>query len=299
MNKTLKNWLLTPFNILYRISPTLTLRILFRLKLKSKLNLLEPKTFSEKINWLKLYYRNDLMVECVDKFAARGYIERLGFENHLAKLYWHGDDPEQIPFDTLPQAFVIKSTSGSGNNIIVKDKAKLNRELVKKKFRKWLKEKYLVAYGEWCYGKVKPSIVVEEFLSDGENFVPIDYKFFCFNKMNGNEEPSVGCIGVDLDRFSGHKRLVMDSEWNYLPDTELGFPTRSDVDVPKPVAFDEMCAVAVKLAKPFPTCRIDFYVIGDKFYIGEITFFDNAGFAKIVPPEFNNLMGSWIALPKR
>ena len=169
MNTRLKKLLLFPFNILYRISPKAELSLLYRLKCKSKLDWKQPKTYLEKLNWMKLYYRNDLMPICADKFLAREYIEKQGYGEYLPKLLWEGFDPEQIPFDELPQAFVIKSTSGSGNNIICKDKATLDKGTIIKKLKKWLKEKYLPCYGEWHYEKIKPRIIIEEYISDGEH----------------------------------------------------------------------------------------------------------------------------------
>lgn len=295
MNKTIKNLLLTPFNILYRISPKADIKLLFRLKCHKKLDLKNPKTYNEKLNWLKLYYRNELMSICADKFSARSYIEGAGYGSYLPKLYWHGEKAEDIPFEELPESFVIKSTSGSGNNIIVHNKAELDIPAVKKQISKWLKEKYLIAYGEWHYEKIKPSIIVEELLSDGVNFVPADYKFFCFNNCD-EKRGMVGCIAVDLDRYNGHKRLIFDSEWNYLPDVDFGFDNKSETEVEKPSMYDEMCEVANALAKPFPTSRIDFFVLKDRFYIGEITFFNGAGFDVISPYDYNIKMGSWINL---
>lgn len=296
MNKKIKNLMLTPFNWLYRISPKTDIKLLYRLKCHKKLDLDHPRTYNEKLNWLKLFYRNELMPVCADKFKARGYVESMGYGKYLPQLYWHGDKAEDIPFDTLPDAFVLKSTSGSGNNIIVHDKSKLDIEATKKQVSMWLKEKYLIGYGEWHYEKIKPSIIVEELLSDGVNFVPADFKFFCFNNYNGSRG-SVGCIAVDLDRYVGHKRLIFDDEWTYLPDVDFGFDNKYDSEIPKPAKFDEMCEVATKLASPFPHCRVDFFVLGDNFYIGELTFFNGAGFDMVSPAEYNELMGSWIKLP--
>ena len=296
MNKQLKNLILTPFNLLYRISPKAEIKFLYRLKCHKKLNLERPTTYNEKLNWLKLYYRNDLMPICADKFSARGYIEKAGYGEYLPRLYWHGYKAEDIPFDTLPNSFVLKSTSGSGNNIVVHDKSKLNLDATKKQVNKWLKEKYLIGYGEWHYEKIKPSIIVEELLSDGINFVPADFKFFCFNNCN-EKRGTVGCIAVDLDRYAGHRRLIFDSEWNYLSDVDFGFDNKSENDIPKPEKYDEMCEVATKLSEPFPHCRVDFFVLGDRFFIGEITFFNGAGFDLISPHEYNIKMGNWILLP--
>lgn len=295
MKKEIKNILLTPFNVLYKISPELEQRLMFRLKMGYRLDLRNPKTFNEKINWLKINYRNDLLPRCADKYLARGYIEECGFGEYLPKLYWHGTDPEDIPFESLPESFVIKSTSGSGNNIIVKDKSQLNINQVKKQIKKWLREKYLLAYGEWHYEKIKPSIIIEEFLSDGIHAVPEDYKFYYFNKFSSG---GIGCVEVDIGRFDKHRRNVYDAQWTYLKNVKYAFEQAPDIATPKPEKFDKMCEIASKLARPFPCCRVDFFVIGTKFYIGELTFFSGAGYDRVTPDEYNLLMGSWIELPK-
>lgn len=231
MNKTVKNFLLTPFNLLYKISPKATLKLLFRIKCKSTLNFDAPTTYLEKMNWLKLNYRDDLMPKCADKYTAREYIEACGYGKYLPKIYWQGFSPDEIPYDELPNEFVIKVTSGSGNNIICKDKSTISQKDIKKSLNKWLKEKYIPCYGEWHYGKVKPRIIVEEFLSDG-NYVPVDYKLFCFNNVNGITD--VGCIAIDTGRYIDHRRNIYDNEWNFLKDVCFDFKRDESAVVPNP-----------------------------------------------------------------
>lgn len=294
MNIQLKKILLMPFNVLYHISPKTELSLMYRLKCKSKMNWENPKTYLEKLNWMKLYYRNDLMPKCADKFLARSYIEEMGYGQHLPRLLWEGFDPSAIPFDELPDAFVIKSTSGSGNNIICKDKSKLDRVATIKQLKKWLKEKYLPCYGEWHYEKITPRIIIEEYLSDGTHFVPVDYKLFCFN---GLDEGDVGCIAVDLGRYIDHRRNIYDAEFRYLENVSFDFKRDEIADVECPEVYESMRRVAHALAKPFPHVRVDFFVLGNRFYIGELTFFNGAGFDMITPHEYNMQMGDWISLP--
>ncbi len=295
MDKNVKSLLLFPLNILYRVSPVLEIKFLYFLKMHEKINLECPRTYNEKLNWLKLYYRNDLMPKCADKYLARDYIEEKGYGKYLPNLYWHGEKPEEIPFDTLPDSFVIKSTSGSGNNIIVHNKAELDIPSTIKTIKKWMMEKYLIAYGEWHYEKIKPSIIVEELLSDGKNEVPADYKLFCFNSLMGG----VMCTAVDIDRFIGHRRLIYSEDWKYLADVDFGFDNAGEDLIPKPACYDKMCEIAKDLAQPFPHCRVDFFVINNKFYIGEITFFNGAGFDRVSPLEYNIKMGDALLLPSR
>lgn len=296
MNKSIKNIILIPFHALYKISPEFETKLLWRIKKGSSLCLSKPETYNEKINWIKLHYRNDLMPICADKFLARGYINDKGFGEYLPKLYWHGDNANDIPFDSLPNSFVIKSTSGSGNNIIVHDKQSLDIKAVRTKVNKWLKEHYLLAYGEWHYEKIKPTIMIEELLTDGENVVPIDYKLFCFNNFEG--ETKVGCVAVDLGRFVDHKRNIYDRNFVFLPEVDFGFKRDADKIIEEPHQFKKMCQIAETLSAPFPHCRVDFFVINGRFYVGEMTFFNGAGFDMVSPRSYNELMGSWIDLSK-
>lgn len=295
MNKALKKILLTPMNVFYRLDPTNALKLMFYLKQGHKLDLENPKTYNEKINWLKLNYKDDLIPKCADKYTVREYVENCGCGEILTTLLWDGFNPNNIPFNNLPDSFVIKVTHGSGLNIICKNKKELNTEKVVQVLQKWLRQKHFPCYGEWFYGVVKPRIIVEEFLSEGNQEIPVDYKMFCFNNING--KLGVGLTVVDTDRFTHHKRRVYDSNWNLLPDVSITFPYDPDRQFPKPAVYDKMVQYAKKLAEPFPHARVDFYVINDRVYFGEITFTSDAGFGRIKPHSMNEKMGSWIRLP--
>ena len=295
MKEILKKLVLFPFDVLFKICPRTELRLIYRLKRGKWLDLDSPKTFVEKLNWLKLYHKDPLMARCSDKYLARGYIEECGFGDNLPKLYWHGTDPKAIPWDTLPDAFVLKVTSGSGGNIICHDKSKLDIPKAQKQLGRWLKQRYRICYGEWVYNVHPPRIIVEELLSDGVNFVPEDYKFFCFNGKEGG----IGCVAVDLDRYEVHKRHVYDENWTFMTDINFGFPIDPQRHTPKPPQFQQMCQAARELAKPFPHVRVDLYAIGEKFYVGELTFFNGAGHCRISPDSYELQMGSWIQLPER
>ncbi|NLA85667.1 MAG: glycosyltransferase [Clostridiales bacterium] len=297
MDNTIKSLLLTPMNMLYRIDPELELKLLYRLKMGRHLNLKNPVTYNEKIQWIKLFYKNDLMPICADKYTVREYVEKCGCGDILNELLWQGFDAKDIPFEKLPNKFVIKVTHGSGYNIICKDKARLDTGKVVKKINSWLKQKYIPCYGEWFYGVVKPRVIVEKFLDDSKNQVPMDYKFFCFNNIEGNH--GVGVIVVDTDRFINHKRKVYDVNWNELSNVMITFPYDHETNIEKPGKLEQMIEYAKKLSEPFPHARIDFYYINDKIFFGEITFTNGAGFSKILPYSFNEKMGSWIRLADR
>lgn len=297
VNDSIKKILLVPFDILYRINPILETRIMFRIQCKSKLHLDNPQTYNEKVNWIKLFWQDELIPICTDKYTARKYIEQCGYGDFLPKLLWQGDDPTNIPYSDLPDSFVIKVTSGSGHNIIVKDKNTINKIAIEKKTKRWLKENYLIGYGEWFYNKIKPTIIVEEMLSDGIHDVPFDYKMFYFNNYMNSGLGTVGCTVVDIGRFGDHRKNIYDREWNLLPEVNFDYKQAPELLTPRPPMLEAMYNVAEQLAKPFPHCRVDFYVIGNSFYIGELTFFNGAGYDLIKPDSYNSLLGSWINLP--
>ncbi len=295
MNAKIKKFLLSPFSLLYKLNPIAEQKLMFRLKCGYKLDLDHPKTYNEKVAWIKLYDRNPLIPKLADKFLVRQYIEELGYGDHLPKLYWNGFEADKIPFESFPDRFVVKVTSGSGRNILVKNKAELNREKTVSQLKKWLREKYLPAYGEWHYGLERPRIIVEEFLDNGSDIVPPDYKMMYFNGWNGGD---VAFTCLDTGRFGLHKKTLYDHDWHRMDDKCIDYENDLSFYAEKPVCYKEMLCCARELAKPFAHARVDFYVIQDTFYIGEITFFNGAGFDIPSPPEFARQMGDWIILQK-
>ena len=149
-------------------------------------------------------------------------------------------------------------------------------------------------YGEWHYEKIKPRIIIEEYLSDGEHFVPMDYKLFCFNGLDAGD---VGCIAVDLGRYIDHRRNIYDADFCFLKNVSFNFKQDTETKIVPPKMYTQMREIAHTLAKPFPHVRVDFFVVGERFYIGELTFFNGAGFDMITPYEYNVQMGDWILLP--
>ncbi|WP_444684987.1 ATP-grasp fold amidoligase family protein [Alkalicoccus luteus] len=289
MNNLTKNIILAPFNIFYKVNPKKELQLLYRLKTGQKLNLENPITYNEKLNWIKLYDKNPLMPICSDKYTVRDFVASLGCGHILNDLYWEGFEPENIPFEDLPNQFVIKVTHGSGLNIICKNKQELNCKDTINRLKKWLKVKYLPSYGEWFYNVVKPRIIIEKFLSDN-NSVPVDYKVFCFNGV-----PKF--IDVHTSRFSDHKRNLYDLNWKLMKGISIGYKNDESEYVEKPKQLQEMLDYAKILSSKFHHARVDFYISNKKIYFGEITFTNGAGFSKITPYEFNKKMGSWITLP--
>lgn len=286
MNTITKNIILAPFNLLYKINPALELKLMFKLKQGYDLDLNNPKTYNEKLQWIKLYDKNEWMPKCCDKYAVREYVEKMGCADILNTLYWHGTNPDDIPYDKLPDKFVIKVTHGSTFNIIVTDKSKLDKEETKKKLNKWLNAKFIPCYGEWFYGQVPPQIIVEQYLEDGHGNDLYDYKVFCFNGK-------AKLVDVHCGRFGTHKRNVYDLDWNLQ---NVHFKYENFEGVEKPEAFDELIEKAELLSSTFNHARVDFFIVNNRICFGEITFTNGAGFDHIDPYEFDLNMGNWLEL---
>ena len=285
MNNTLKKKILAPMNFLYKVNPKLELSLMFWLKNGYKMNWNNPVTYNEKLQWIKLYDKHELMPICTDKYEVRKFVEKCGCKEILNDLLWEGFNANEIPFDKLPNQFVIKVTHGSGFNIICTNKNNLNRTKTIKKLNKWLKEKFIPCYGEWFYGIVKPRIIIEKFLSEDNATIPKDYKIMCFNG-----EPRY--IKVYTDRFINNKESIYDLNWRYLHECSNGVSKGKPIK--KPTNCEEMIEYSKKISKQFNHARVDFYIVDNKVYFGEITFTDGAGFDKITPYSFDVELGNWL-----
>lgn len=290
MNYKIKKAILMPMNIAYRINPALETRVMFFLKNGYKLNLNNPITFNEKIQWIKFHDKNDKMTRCSDKFEVRKYVAECGCSEILNPLLWEGYHPEDIPFEALPNQFVIKVTHGSGFNVICKDKHEINIKKVKKNLSFWLKERYLPCYGEWFYGIVKPRIIIEEYIVGKTELPPDDYKIYCFNG-----KPKV--IQVHRDRYNMHKMKLYDTNWNAIRNVSMKYSCDSEIEIEKPKKLEQLLEYARILSSPFYHARVDFYIVNNSIIFGEITFTDGAGFDRITPYTFDVTLGEYLKLP--
>jgi hypothetical protein len=254
-----------------------------------KLNLLDPSTFNEKLQWLKLHDRNPIYTSLVDKYEVRKFIEKTIGREYLVPLLGVYDKVEDIDFSSLPDQFVLKPTHTSGNVIICRDKAKLDIVLTNKTLVKWLKREYFWYQREWPYKNIKPRIICEELLVDEKQEDLIDYKILCFNGV-----PK--CLFLCLDRRSesGLKVDFYDLDWNPLP-FERHYP-RSGRIINKPDCLDEMLELSRKLSKDIPFVRVDFYVVNGQIKFGELTFYPGSGFEEFTPESYDYLLGSWMDL---
>ena len=267
------------------------IRLQYRIKTGRKLNLKNPERYTEKIQWYKLYYRDPVMTQCADKYKVREYVKSKGLDYILNDLYAKFDSPEEISFENLPDRFVIKLSNGSGTNIFCTDKNILDLESVKEEFRSFYARSNASAGREWVYHTgEKPVIVAEKYLEDPEQKGGIyDYKFLCFGGV-----PHY--IAFDVNRFSNHRRNIYDMEWN---DLRVGSDCPcSDIEIPRPVKLDEMAKIAKILSADFPAVRVDLYVVRDRIYLGEMTFFPWSGYVVYDPDWFDLEMGVKFVLPK-
>ena len=267
----------------------LFLKIKFRYHFGHKLYLNNPKTFNEKLQWLKLNNRKPEYTQLVDKYEVRKYIKEKIGDEYLIPLLGVYNNFDEINFAELPNQFVLKPNHTSGNVFICRDKSKIDYIKLKKEVDLWLKRKYYWLHREWPYKNVKPKIVCEKFMVDESEKDLKDYKVFCFNGT-----PKL--IQVDYNRFSGHKRNLYDVNWGYVP-ASFQYSSDPNVKISKPHKLEKVLKLAEKLAKEHPFIRVDFYIINNEIYFGEITFYPEAGFGKFEPKDISNEMGGWINLP--
>ncbi len=253
-----------------------------------ELNLKNPITFNEKMNWAKLYDRKAEYTIMADKYLVREYVKAKIGEEYLIPLIGVWDNPDQIDFGALPTQFVLKCNHNSGTGMcICKDKSCLDIEKVKAELARGLKEEYFWHMREWPYKNIPPKIIAEKFMQDGDNPVLPVYKFFCFNG-----EPTI-IQTIQNDTMPNESIDYFDVNWNSL-DLRQNFPG-SEAPLPKPLLLTEMVEIATRLAdnkKGF--IRVDLYTINQKVYFSEYTFFSDAGMAKFYPEEWDMKLGELI-----
>ena len=260
----------------------------YRLVMGSKLNLKEPITFNEKLQWLKLYDRNPKYIQMVDKIAVKKYVADIIGEEYIIPTLGIWDKFEDIDFNKLPNQFVLKTNHSGGSNgvVICKDKSTLDIEAARKELNKSLRTNYFYKTREWPYKKIKPRILAETYLEDESKSELKDYKFFCFNG-----EPKI--IQVDFHRFEDHTRNIYDIDWKLL-DLKIKIKNNPNFIINKPVQLNKMLEFASLLSKNIPHVRVDFYYANGKIFFGELTFYHGSGTENFIPSNWNYKLGNWI-----
>ena len=265
------------------------LKFVYKEKTGCDLDLKNPKTFNEKLQWLKLYDRNPQYTKMVDKYEVRKIIEeKIGKEYSIPCLGVY-DSVNKIKFDKLPNQFVLKTTHDSGTVIICKDKNTFDFKKAKKILKKRLKRKYFYLWREWPYKNVKPRIIVEKYMEDKDTSELRDYKFYCFDGI-----PKLMFIVKDRGKEPKINFYNMDFKKVELQQCYPNF----DEKISKPKQFNEMKELCKILSKDIPHVRVDFYIINNRVYFGELTFFDSAGLDNFTPSKWNKILGDWIDLKK-
>ena len=292
--KNMLNRLLKPVKIaLTMVSPKLATKFIYFMVFRKRLNLKNPKTINEKVQFLKLYtYNNNQTVtNCIDKYRIREYLKQKELDRLNIKLYGVYDNAEEINWDELPDSFALKCNHGSGYNIMVTDKPKLDIEKTKKQLNKWLKEDYYKLNAEIQYKYIKRKIVIEEYLDGVET-----YKFYCFNGV-----PKVMYI-TSSEIIDGvyHKDSYFDyfdMDFNHL-DYKLGIHPNCPGKLEKPNNFEEMKEISRQLSEDFPFVRVDLYLFKGNIYISELTFVPTGGFMTFQDSKILDEWGSWLDISK-
>ncbi|MDW7650634.1 MAG: ATP-grasp fold amidoligase family protein [Bacillota bacterium] len=275
--------------IAYNILPNdLLSKFYYKIVLHRKLDLNNPKTFNEKLQWLKLYYfpNNPLVIQCTDKHLVRQYIKQKGLEKYLTNLFGVWEDARDIEWDKLPRKFVLKCNHGCAYNILCADKDNFEKKKAVKQLNNWLKEDFGAYNIEIHYSKIKHrKIICEEYLGD----VITDYKFFCFNGS-----PEFIYVSYDLIHDRQAQIGFFDLKGNKLPLKRDDYKIIYEIELPD--FYEEMVDLAKKLCKDFPFVRVDFFIANNRFYFAELTFTPGAAMMPIKPEQFDNEWGNLLNL---
>ena len=268
------------------------LKHLYRARIGKNLNLKQPKSYNEKLQWLKLHDRKPEYIKMVDKFEAKKYVaERIG-EEYIVPNYGVWSSFDEIDFDALPAQFVLKCTHDCGGLVICRDKSTLDKDMAREKINRCLKRNYYWSSREWPYKTVQPRIIAEAYMEDEKNGDLPDYKFFAFDG-----EVKMMFIATERQSKEETKFDFFDANFNHLPFLN-GHPNAKKMPE-KPQNFEKMKELAAKLSEGIPQVRIDFYEVNGKIYFGEITFFHWSGLVKFEPEEWDEKIGEWIVIPNQ
>ena len=281
----------------YRWMPDkMFLHFFYQAKMGKKLNLEDPKTYNEKLQWMKLYDHNPAYPLLVDKYEAKLIVAKKAGEQYIVPLIGVYDRLEQVDFAKLPNAFVLKTTHNSGGVYICPEKEKgvyikkngkrLTFAEMQQDVAKQLKSNHFAGSREWAYKEVKPRIIIEEYIGNQVD----DYKVMCFQG-----EPRI--VYLESGRLGTVTCDFFDTDFNHLDIRQLN--PNANKAYEKPIFLEEMLAVAKKLSADFPQVRVDFFRSGDRLYFAELTFYNWGGFAKFEPEKWDEILGSYFTLPNK
>lgn len=293
-HKYIENPLLIGYALLMRFGGWLPDRLYIKLQylfyMRKRLELKHPKTFTEKIQWLKLYNRKEEYHQLVDKFEVKKIVASMIGEEYIIPTLGVWDSFDEINFSELPDKFVLKTTQGSHSSMICRDKRHFDKERAKESFKTWMKSSPYEKFREWAYKGVKPRILAEQYveLKEGEDLV--DYKFYCFAGK------PLYCQ-VIKDRTTGETIDFFDRDWNHQEFFGLWSKVmQSKVMIVRPINYEKMLEIAEKLSQGMPFLRVDLYNLEGRIYFGELTFYPAAGLGYFTPDRWNLKLGELIKL---
>lgn len=267
------------------------LKVAYRIKMGKRLNLDAPKTFSEKLQWMKLYDRRNEYTRMVDKYEVKQIVGEAIGNQYVVPTLGVWDHFDEINFEALPEQFVLKCTHDSGGLIICKNKKTFKTEVAKRKLEKCLKHNFFWGQREWPYKNVKPRIIAEKYIEEPTGELK-DYKFFCFHG-------EVKFFKIDFDRHVNHHANYYDRNCTLLPFGEVAIAPIPEKELAIPNNINKMMRLAEKLSADLPFARIDFYNVAGDIFFGEITFFPISGLGKYTSDDWDIKIGDMLLLPNR
>lgn len=262
----------------------------FKKRMGYELDLKNPKSFSEKIQWLKLYYKNPILPYMACKYESKKIVENKVGIKYVMPTHAIYENAEDITVETLPDQVALKATHASGKNIISFDKTELDEKHVQSFFAHCLKKSYYLHSKEWAYKNVKPRVIAEKLILEEKNQLPKDYKIHCFYG-----QPKF--IQVDHQRYKQHTRSYYDEYWNKKPFSHAK-PIHKEV-IEKPKLLEEMFEICKKLSEDLPYIRVDFFYVNDKIYVGELTCYPGNGMESFSDHEWDVRLGDLLVLPEK
>lgn len=283
---------LNSFKIGHIFTDKFVLKNFYRVRLGKKLNLKNPQTFNEKLQWLKLYNRKPEYTMMVDKYEAKKYVANIIGEEYIIPTYGVWDRFEDIDFDALPDQFVLKCTHDCGGLVICRDKSKLDINKAKNKIEKCLKKNYYWSSREWPYKNVKPRIIAEKYMGNGFANGLIDYKFYCFDG-----KVKYLYISEGMEEHKTAKISFLDPSWQFADFSRTDYVMHKNLPK-KPSMYEKMITIAEKLSEKHPFLRVDLYEVDGQIYFSELTFTPCSGFMPFEPEEWDLKLGQMIDLSK-
>ena len=271
--------------------------ILWMNRMSEPIDIDNPKTFDDKMWYMKKHFYSALVEKCADKVTVRDYVKECGLEDILVPIYGIYDSLDEVDFQSLPEECYIKCNHSSGYNYLYR-KNRTDEKWLKKLFHLYQKYSYYAVKREWSYKNIVPRIVLEKKLQSKNGHPLLDYRMFCFQGVLKLVMVNKGTATSEGEHASGVQRSFYTPDFQWIPDITIMGDSPSPMALDKPLGWDKMVAAAQILSKPFAFCRVDLYFIDGKVYLSEMTFFPNSGVNQFQPQEWALRLGEWIDLDR-